>query len=188
MHQANQIFYFKEGLHSRGVMNKIVEEKPTSLAEAIQIANQWEHTYRSMGNNRFDQAGAFRPGGSTSTFQSRSSSSGSVPMELSAVTEAEVQDSNEFRSEEDYSSHPAGELFATVEELSKQVASFSSSRFESSLSSSTDHSHVASLAANRIPNRSAADIQRCRHEGLCIKCLGKRHFKKDCTKLVCLKF
>jgi hypothetical protein len=174
MHANDQVFYYKEGLYDRRIHDKIVENRPASLEAAIDLAVQWEAQY---ARGRILPISYMRPFVRSS---SSSSSSGPVPMELSAITDI----GDEEDSESDLSilatttSEPTSRerlLLNQIEAIQKKYETI-----EKKLLDVTESNRVAALGKGRVPNRSKEDVARLMRDGRCINCCGKGHMKKDC--------
>lgn len=174
MHTNDQIFYYKEGLSDRRIHDKIVENRPSSLEAAIELAVQWEAQY---ARGRIPFTGQFR---SFARSTSSSNSFGAAPMELSAIAEVGEEAESGLTSS-DLTSSTSGStsveqmLLAQLDAMQKKLASI-----ERSQSESVSGNRVAALGNNRVPNRSKEDVARLMREGRCIKCCGKGHMKKEC--------
>ena len=173
MHDADQVFNFREGLKDRRIANKLIERKPVTLDDAIQEAVTWDQVFSSSARVSSAYSNAFRSNGSGNAVQSRASSS-SVPMELGAVSGHEEADGvvpsgDGASSSSHQSTNGESQLFAIVEKLSQQVAALSAR-----------DSSAARHEPNRISGLKPGDIDRCRQEGRCFNCKEKGHSKRDC--------
>lgn len=174
MHENDKIFYYKEGLYDRRIHDKIVENHPTSLEGAIDLAVQWEAQY---SRGRILSSSQFRSFGRSS---SSNNSSVAVPMELSAITDVIEEEETELTSSSldasiNNSSRVEQILVAQLEAMQKRLESI-----ERSHSESTSTNRVAALGKGRVPNRSKDEVARLMREGRCINCCAKGHMKKDC--------
>lgn len=174
MHANDQIFYYKEGLYDRRIHDKIVENHPTSLEAAIDLAVQWEAQYARGRILPMSQMRSFVRSSASS------SSSGPVPMELSAIADVGDEEDSEFPSSASVattsdSSSREQLLMNQLEAMQKKLEAIERRHVDV-----TEGNRIAVLGKGRVPNRSKDDIARLMREGRCINCCGKGHMKKDC--------
>jgi hypothetical protein len=173
MHPNDQIHHFRAGLKDDRIYAKIVEARPTTLLQAIDIAVSWEAQY-ARGRNA--STAYFR---SFSHSSASSSSSGAVPMEVSAIAE---EDAEEESTQPSSATRPAASgaepmLLAQLQAMQKKLDAIERNQ----VSSSSDN-RIAALGKGRVPNRSKEEVARLIREGRCINCCEKGHMKRECTK------
>jgi hypothetical protein len=173
MHPNDQIHHFRAGLKDDRIYAKIVEARPTTLLQAIDIAVSWEAQY-ARGRNA--TTAYFRPSFHSST---SSNSSGAVPMEVSAIADEDADEESTPSSSASRSSVPSAEpmLVAQLQTMQKKLDALERSQ----LNSSSDN-RIAALGKGRVPNRSKEEVARLIREGRCINCCEKGHMKRECTK------
>ena len=175
MHPNDQIFFFKEGLTDHRIHDKIVEGRPATLEETIDLAVQWEAQY---ARGRYPPAAPFRSA-SHSSFPSNSS--GSVAMELSAIADVDAEE----ESASSPSVVPSASVPSRVEHLLLAQLEAMQKRLESierGQSESSGSNRIAALAKSRVPNRSKDEVARLMREGRCLNCCEKGHMKRECSK------
>ena len=186
MHQNDQVHHFRSALKDQRIVQKLIEGKPESLTEAIKVATRWDAHFTSNGRLASGNANYFRNGASTS-YTNRSSShssSGPVPMEVSAV-QSEEHVENEHGDVAHAPMHASSSSSSpSVAELSKQVAAL--------------QSHIASLGNsggnnrgnkfgqrrdnNRVPGLKPADVAERRRANVCFRCNKPGHWKNECPQ------
>jgi hypothetical protein len=198
MHTKDQIHHFRAALKDRRIVYKLHETKPSSLAEAIQAATNWEAQFASAGSALSGAAPFLRTGHSgygsslAPRASSSSSSSGSVPMEISQLEQAMFDDG--AMVQEPTSSSAAALKEPTTTEVMKQLVEMQKS-FIAVMSSQRGANQGAprwdpSIAKKRgqfVPGLDPALVQNRLRRGLCIKCGEKGHMKNECTNGVQVK-
>lgn len=189
MHEDDKIFTFKRALDKQ-IAAKVAEKAPATLHEAMGIAvlaEQYVGRSSSKPNNYFfakQGYGNFGRGGS--------SSSGSAPMELNLVG-AEM----DFHQGEEDQLPPAKEeppaaphhLLAMMQDLKDQQQVLAAA-FHKRRGAPSRGSHVGSKPAAKnhdkgnFAGNSKEEYDRCRKEGLCLKCKQTGHIARDCSKPV----
>lgn len=183
MHEEDKIFAFKRALDSR-IAGKVSENKPETLHEAITIAVEAEQYIGRTGTAK----GAPYFGGFKGSYQAgrngaASSSSGSIPMEVNHIGgDAEAHSESEFHEVEtggyNISNEPH-QLLAMLQELKAQQHALASA-----FQKRGADQRKAPAAGNKVPGVSKEEFERCRKEGLCLKCKQSGHLARDCTKPV----
>lgn len=174
MHDADQVHHFVNGLLPR-IAEKVWERHPTTLGQAIDIAVTVE-AMLEFGRSATSTGGA--PHRMHSGGYGRSthvvSSSGSAPMEISALEQ-------EFFSDQPPSgpsnqSDPQSALLAAIAELSssfdQRLNALAQSRFGGSRTARGD----------RIGGLKAGEIEKLMAEGKCFRCKQKGHMKNECPQ------
>lgn len=193
MHTKDQIHHFRAALKDRRIVYKLHETKPTTLADAIQVATNWEAQFASAGS--VGAAPFMRTGHGTfgSSFvpraSSSSSSSGSVPMEISQLEQAMFEEGPTL--EYATSSAPGPNVATTKEpttaEVMKQLVEMQKS-FIAVMSSQRGPSNPANRRGAPLDKKRGqfvqgldpALVQDRLRKGLCIKCGEKGHMKNEC--------
>jgi hypothetical protein len=182
MHPKDQVHHFRVALKDRRIVYKLHEAKSSSLAEAIQIATSWEAQFASAG--ALVNGGApqhLRSGGSmfvSRASASSSSSSGSVPMEISQMEE--VMDQEEAAAAE-----PAARVVTrepSTSEVMKQLVEMQKS-FIAVMSSQRNTGGVNNKSFKKksyVQGLDPAVVQDRLRKGMCIKCGEKGHMKNEC--------
>ncbi len=156
-----------------------MKSKPKTLTEAIEKAVGIEAYSRGIVQPASSNSSSYRP------YQQRSSYSASAPMDVNNV---------ESRSESDYlDAAPSREshLLAVIQQqqtnFQQQLNALYKRRHDGRSSSSSSASS-SSTGTNKIPGVTREVYQRCRDEGLCLKCKEKGHNASACTKPLRLNF
>lgn len=187
MHPKDQVHHFRVALKDRRIVYKLHEAKPSSLAEAIQVATSWEAQFASAG--ALVQAGApsTMRSGSSSSFVPRghplSSSSSSTPMEISQM---EQTDETELQAAaEQAASLRVGAREPTPSDWMKQMVDMQKS-FLAVMSTQRGGNGNNSIRGGDNKKKSyvqgldSAVVQDRLRKGLCIKCGEKGHMKREC--------
>jgi hypothetical protein len=193
MHEDDKIFTFKQAL-DKNLAAKVAEKEPKSLHDAMYIAVQAElYVGRASGSRG---TGGFFNFGNRGGFSGRSSTSagGSTPMEVNHI--GSPTDSEEFManlyldqpvkatSTPEQSGTPEREqqLLSMVQQLQAQQYALAAA-FQKR-SGGGDRKGAASGSSGKVPGVSKEEFERCRKEGLCLKCKEAGHLARDCTKPV----
>jgi hypothetical protein len=182
MHEDDKIFNFKKALHPQ-LAGKVAEKEPASLHEAMNIAAQAEpyvHVGKSsskMGAQHFGKGGYY---GGRNGAAASSSSSSAVPMEVNHIgSESELGSEKEFSSSgpvEEVSNEPH-QLLAMMQELKAQQQSLAAV-FQKRGADQRKSGN------NKVPGITKEEFERCRKDGLCLKCKQAGHLARDCNKPV----
>jgi len=201
MHPHDQVFHFTRGLSDSRVVQKIVESKPQTLIEAINIGITWEAFFASMSNSttgrtqptKFNNHFRNPYASSQPSFNNRASShsSNSVPMEVSAVRGG---DASEMFPEDDFASSSQS---ATSSSSSHAASSEPSLAEVMKKLSVLEKSHLAAMGHNNngnksggrrdnsrvnVPGVTAEQARARRLANLCIRCGGEDHWKNECPQ------
>ena len=192
MHDDDKIFTFKQAL-DKNLAAKVAEKEPKTLNEAMYIAVQAElYVGRSAGARH--AGGFFNNFGNRGGYQGRAaaSSSGAAPMELNHVGSA--ADEDEAFMDSLNLDHPAKatgdqsgaserelQLMAMVQQLQVQQHSLAAA-FQKR--GGGDRKFGSASGGAKVPGVSKEGFERCRKEGLCLKCKEAGHLARDCTKPV----
>lgn len=190
MHPKDQVHHFRVALKDRRIVFKLHESKPSSLAEAIQVATSWEAQFASAAG-ALVQAGVpstLRSGhGTSSSFVPRSSpsssSSGSAPMEISQMEQGMFEDTQSSASE-----HPAAAAAsareATPSDWMKQLVEIQKSFLAVMSTQRGNNGTRGGPGDNKkksyVQGLDSSVVQDRLRKGLCIKCGEKGHMKKEC--------
>lgn len=188
MHPKDQVHHFRVALKDRRIVYKLHEAKPSSLAEAIQVATSWEAQFASAG--ALVQAGVpstFRSG-SSSSFVPRSSpssgSSGSAPMEISQMEQAMFEQAEAAHEHQAAVSSRVTE--STPSDWMKQLVEMQKS-FLAVMSTQRNNNGVGTRGGpgdnkkkSYVQGLDSSVVQDRLRKGLCIKCGEKGHMKKEC--------
>lgn len=184
MHEDDKIFTFKRALDKQ-IAAKVAEKAPATLHEAMGIAvlaEQYVGRSSSKPNNYF-----FAKTGSYGNFgRGGSSSSSATPMELNLVgAEMEPHEKDPLVSADDDQPAAPHQLLAMMQELKDQqqvlAAAFQKHRGAPPRGPSTGKPSAANSKGN-VPGVSKEEYERCRKEGLCLKCKQTGHLARDCSK------
>jgi hypothetical protein len=183
MHPKDQVHHFRVALKDRRIVYKLHEAKPSSLAEAIQVATSWEAQFASAGALASGAAPhLLRSGGSlfVPRASAGSSSSGSVPMEISQMEQAMAED--DVPALEPVASAArepsASEMMKQLVEMQKSfIAVMSSQRGGNGGDQRRGGDHKKK---SYIQGLDPAVVQDRLRKGLCIKCGEKGHMKNEC--------
>ena len=180
MHPKDQVHHFRVALKDRRIVYKLHEAKPSSLAEAIQIATSWEAQFASAG--ALANGGApqhLRSGGSMFVPRASvgsSSSSGSVPMEISQMEQVLDQ-------EEAAAAEPAAGVVTrepSTSEMMKQLVAMQKSFIAVMSSQRNTGGFNIKKKKSYVQGLDPAVVQDRLRKGLCIKCGEKGHMKNEC--------
>lgn len=192
MHTKDQIHHFRAALKDRRIVYKLHETKPSSLAEAIQVATNWEAQFASAGSGS-RAVSLLRTGNSSynpsmaSRGSSSSSSSGSVPMEISQLEQLAMLDESAM-VEQTVGGAPAfaAATEPTTTEVMKQLVEMQKSFIavmssQRSSNQATSHRDSRKKKGQFVQGLDPALVQDRLRRGLCIKCGEKGHMKNECT-------
>jgi hypothetical protein len=180
---------------SPALRQEVLKAKAKTLQEAIHAAVSAE----AYGHFSRIKTGGYYPGRVHSYGQSVGhASSGSAPMEVSNVNQAdEVEDGDAVGGPTFWAETPSPpictstgsgssareqQLLARVHELESQ---FKMQKSLNAIFHRGNHGSSAKKpAANLVPGVSKAEFERCRREGLCLKCKQPGHIARECSKPV----
>lgn len=193
MEADDQKHRYTTNLHPT-IQKEVLKAKAKNLQEAIHAAVAAE----AYGNLSRTKMGGYYP--APRAYNGGSSSASSAPMELSNIN----QEDDHVPSEADAASgasppasgaagssgHPLDavqEMRAMLEEMRAQqrVQQSLHAMFQRGKSGAAGNKGAK---ANHVPGVSKADYERCRREGLCLKCKQPGHVARECTKPVSLKW
>lgn len=185
MSVSDQLHCYTRGLKVL-IRGEVLKAKPTTIHEAVNIANTAESLLNmAQPHPKYTTGNRFH-----GTSSSSSSHGTSVPMELSNVNQHGTSSADDGSQVENGSSSSSStatslreqQLLNIISELQKgQVQRSINAMFNNKNSNSKRN-------ANRIPNVSKEDYERCRSEGLCINCKKSGHIARDCTNNFSLKY
>jgi hypothetical protein len=159
MSVQDQLHIYVRGLDS-DIMGEVMNKNPQTVAEAVQIAHLHESLLRSTkGRGNKNYRSVYRGASSSSP-----NPSGSTPMELGNVNMEALDD-------ESMSSNELIQRIAALESTTKQQQ-----QIIAALKTSSSNS-----GKNKVPGVSREEFDRCRKEGLCLKCKQKGHIAANCT-------
>lgn len=192
MHEEDKIFTFKRALNDQ-LAAKVAEKEPSTLQDAMHIAVLAEqYLTRGKYGGTFPSHGRFAFGRNTG---GGASSSTSTAMEINNI---------DWNEEAELMAH----LKAAERETSASAAAASSGATEASSSNSQVLAMLQELRAqqhalaaafqkrggntnsksrgtgNKVPGVTKEEFERCRKDGLCLKCKEPGHLARDCSKPV----
>lgn len=193
MHEDDKIFTFKQAL-DKNLAAKVAEKEPKTLHDAMYIAVQAELYVGRAGSrhvggffNNFGNRGGYPSRGASS-----SSSSMHAPMEVNHIGLADDEEEDDGTPSVGHRGKPIGEasgtsereqqLMAMVQQLQQQQHSLAAAFQKRGGGDHRKHNSGASGA--KVPGVSKEEYERCRKEGLCLKCKEAGHLARDCTKPV----
>jgi hypothetical protein len=180
MHPNDQIHYFRAGLRDDRIYAKIVEERPTTLLRAIDIAVAWEAQY-ARGRSEGRAAGYFsRPAPPP---QPTPSVSAGAPMEISALDEGAEVDIAPVESREGPSQPPIPD--ANTESRLQRMEQMMLAMLQKGAASTRSSQRPPQ---ERVPGLKPGEIDRMMKEGRCFRCKEKGHMKSECPKKSQLKW
>ena len=195
MHEEDKIFAFKRALSDQ-LASKVAEKEPSTLQDAMHIAVLAEqYLTRGKHGGSFPFHGRFAPGRNTG-----SSSSTSTAMEVSNIEwndESELMAHLNFKADREA---PIGlnaaaatggvadgaggsQLLSMMQELRAQQHALAAA-FQKRGAGGNSNSKVRGAAGNKVPGVTKEEFERCRKEGLCLKCKEAGHLARDCNKAV----
>ena len=185
MHEEDKIFIFKRALDKQ-IAAKVAEKEPSSLHEAMEVAVLQEQYVGRSTNKAGSYVSNFHRGG-FHRGASAASSSGSAPMEVNHVgwdpaAEADIINNNNASDDvavADRDDPPVHQLLAMMQELKVQNHALASAFQKRALNGGP-----RKFSGNKVPGISKEEYERCRKEGLCLKCKQSGHLARDCTKAV----
>lgn len=190
MHTKDQIHHFRAALKDRRIVYKLHETKPSSLAEAIQVATNWEAQFASAGGAGsstmpFMRTGHSGYGSSMVPRVSSSSSSSSVPMEISQLEQAMFDDSAMAHTPESASAPAAALKELSTTEVMKQLVemqkSFIAVMSQRGGNQGAPRRDLSKKRGQFVQGLDPALVQDRLRKGQCIKCGEKGHMKNECT-------
>lgn len=191
MHEDDKIFAFKQAL-DKALAAKVAEKQPKTLQDAMYAAVQAELYVGGKGNSssQYGGGGFFSKHSSSSGGRSAGyGSSDSVAMEVNKLKFLELPDeSKEDQEEDEYeptSSTPnMHQLLAMMQDLKTQQHSLAATFQKRSNTSSSSSASKSSSSSGKVAGVSKEEFERCRREGLCLKCKQGGHIARDCSKPV----
>jgi hypothetical protein len=182
MHEEDKIFIFKRALDKQ-IAAKVAEKEPASLHEAMEVAVLQEQYVGRSTNKAGSYVSNFHRGGFYRG-ASAASSSGSAPMEVNHVgwdpaVEADGNNASDEVATTDRGDPPVHQLLAMMQELKVQNHALASA-FQKRAPSGGPRK----FTGNKVPGISKEEYERCRKEGLCLKCKQSGHLARDCSKPV----
>jgi hypothetical protein len=188
MHEDDKIFIFKRAL-KRDIAVKVAEKEPATLHEAMGIAVLAEQYVgpahsSSKSNNYFfakQGYGNFGRGGPSS------SSSSTTPMEVNSMeAEMEFNEVDQPPPAENDNSAVPHQLLAMMQKLDaqQQVMAAAYQKHRGAPHRGPNVGGKPGGNNNKVPGISKEEYERCRKEGLCLKCKQTGHLARDCSKPV----
>lgn len=179
MGAADQVHQYTRGL-KQVIKFEVVKQKPRTLTEAVQIAITAEaliHT--SSGSSSSSSGFTYRP---SRTGHSGSGAGSNAPMDVNHLgLDAPFTGGAQERTDVNSDSSTREELLSIVRNLQTQVQSqqslnamFGGQDRRAQRGSSSTGPRV------KVPGVSHEDYQRCRREGVCIKCKKPGHVADEC--------
>jgi len=177
MSAADQVHQFCRGLKS-AIRIEVMKSKPKTLSEAINSAVGFEVYIRQVGgSNTSSSSLSYRPHQARSSYAGGASSS--TAMDLNNI-ELESEPSAYLDAAPSRESH----LLAVIRQQQENQ-----SRLQQQLNALSNRSQDRrSNSGNKIPDISREVYQRCRAEGVCIRCKETGHIAKDCKKPIRLNW
>lgn len=181
MHEDDKIFTFKRALNEQ-LAAKVAEKEPSSLDEAMHVAVLAEQ-YLSRGKHggSFPFHGRFVSGRSSG---GSGSASTATAMELNNIDwsdETELMTHLKTDRDAPASTEAGGtQLLAMLQELRAQQHALAAAFQKRGTNASTK----GRSAGTKVPGVTKEEFERCRKEGLCLKCKEAGHLARDCTKSV----
>jgi len=178
MSAADQVHVYCRGLKP-AIRLEVMKAKPKTLTEAIEKAVGIEAYSRGIVQSSSNNSSSYRP------YQQRSSysaSASSAPMDVNNV---------ESRSESDYlDAAPSREshLLAVIQQQQANFQQQLNALYKKNHDGRSSSSSQSPSSTNKIPGVTREVYQRCRDEGLCLKCKEKGHNASACTKPLRLNF
>jgi hypothetical protein len=195
MHEEDKIFAFKRALND-SLAAKVAEKEPSTLQEAMHIAVLSEQ-YLTRGKHggtfpflhgRF--ASGRSTGGSSSTSTSTAMEINNIDwndenlMELMAQLKAESSTPPATSASAAAAEVPPQgntQLLAMMQELRVQQHALAAAFLKRSGKPNTQG---RSTSGTKVPGVTKEEFERCRKEGLCLKCKVSGHLARDCDKAV----
>jgi hypothetical protein len=182
MQVDEQLFWFKEGLENH-IKSEVVKKDPKTLHEAMDAAVKIEaYAGRARGSQYVYRTG---PPQSYMRTTSSTTSSGSAPMEISAVRGAtdaeEYAGAHEDMVEEQEmpQKHEVSALDHLVRKMENMERLFVAS-IQTRQTSQFPRRDESRASAAPIPGLRREDIPRLIREGRCFRCKEKGHMKNEC--------
>lgn len=193
MEADDQKHRYTTNLHP-SIQKEVLKAKAKNLQEAIHAAVAAE----AYGNLARTKMGGYYP--APRSYNGGSSSGTSAPMELSNLN----QESDEHAPSELDAAGSASPIAGagssssnsldTIQEMRAMMEEMrAQQRVQQSLHAMFQRGNKFGAGnkgskANHVPGVSKADYERCRREGLCLKCKQPGHVARECTKPVNLKW
>jgi hypothetical protein len=188
MHEEDKIFTFKRALNDQ-LAAKVAEKEPSSLDEAMHIAVLAEqYLTRGKHGGSFPFHGRFVSGRGAGGSGSASTATAMEINNIDWTDETELM--AHLRAERDvpastpHGSTEAGgtQLLAMMQELRAQQHALAAA-FQKR-GANTNTKGAGRSAGTKVPGVTKEEFERCRKEGLCLKCKEAGHLARDCTKSV----
>jgi hypothetical protein len=185
MSPADQVHQFCRGL-KQSIRVEVMKAKPKTLTDAINAASGFEVYTRQFGaptsNNSSNNSSSYRQYSHRSSGAAASTSSAMDLNNLELDLESmQLADSNSAPSRETH-------LLAVIQQQQENQA-----RMEQQLNAlfargQDRRSNSSSKSGDKIPGITREVYQRCRAEGVCIRCKETGHIAKDCKKPIRLNW
>lgn len=177
MSAADQVHQFCRGL-KQAIRVEVMKSKPKTLSDAINTASGFEVYTRQFGapasNNSSNNLSSYRP------YQQRSS--GAAASSSSAMDLNNIESEAESSAYTDTASSRESHLLAVIQQQQESHARMEH-QLNALLARSQDRrANSSSKPGNKIPGITREVYQRCRAEGVCLKCKEKGHNASECTK------
>lgn len=200
MHEEDKIFAFKRALNDQ-LAAKVAEKEPSTLQDAMHIAVVAEqYLTRGKHGGTFPFHGRFAAGRSTG---GGPTTSNSTAMEINNVELQAWNDEMMAHFMAEYgdressstpsSSTPAAaavppqgnlQLLAMMQELRAQQHALAAAFQKRGGNTNTKGRSANAPSSTKVPGVSKEEFERCRKEGLCLKCKEGGHLARDCDKAV----
>jgi hypothetical protein len=177
MSAADQVHQYTRGL-KQAIKFEVVKQRAANLTDAVNIAITAEALMRTSSSSSSSSEFTYRP--------SRTGHSGAganAPMDVNRVGTDEVE---QPRHEPAPSQHEW--VMQQVRDLQAQVHSQQSLNAMFGGQDRRAHGGSSGGSGTKVPNISKEDYERCRREGVCIKCKEPGHIASKCSKPVRLNW
>ena len=176
MGAADQVHQFCRGL-KQAIRVEVMKSKPKTLTDAINSAVGFEVYTRQVGvsaSSNLSSSSSYRPHQQRSSYAATSSS---TAMDLN-----NVESQSETSPYLDASPSREAHLLAVIQQQQENQAQMQQ-QLNALFKQSQDHRlNKSSSSGTKIPGITREVYQRCRDEGLCLKCKEKGHNASACTK------
>ena len=180
MSSADQVHQFIRGL-KQVLKFEVVKQHPTNIHDAINIAITAEAHIVPMSGNSASSGFTHRP--SRSGYSGSGGASG-APMDLNVIgAEPNLEEHVPDRPQQSAGSPSTAELLSIVRDLQSRVQSQHSLNAMFGGQDRRRHggSSASSSSGPKVPGISRDDYERCRREGVCIKCKQTGHIAANCV-------
>ena len=181
MEADDQKHRYTTNLHPT-IQKEVLKAKAKNLQEAIHAAVAAE----AYGNLARTKIGGYYP--APRSYSGGSSSAAGAPMELSNLNQEEDHSPSEIAAAGSASPvvGAGANPLDTIQELRAMMEDMrAQQRVQQSLHAMfRGKGDNKTPKANHVPGVSKADYERCRREGLCLKCKSPGHVARECTKPV----